>query len=75
MPSLARMQPHIFLKISSLLLNDGPGSVWNSDKVRKKESKGCFKAEKYLSSGDVGKNGWKQNWTTHIAESTQHALT
>ena len=61
MPLLLRMQLHIFLKISSLLLNAGPDSVWNFDTVEKKSR---FKAEKYLSSGYIGKT--KRNWTTHI---------
>ena len=52
MPLLLRMQLHIFLKISSLLLNAGPDSVWNFDTVEKKSR---FKAEKYLSSGYIGK--------------------
>ena len=37
MPLLVRMQLYIFLQISSLLLNDGPDSVWNFDTVGKKK--------------------------------------
>ena len=55
MPLLVRMQPHIFLKITSLLLNDGPDSVWNFDTVRKKE-KMSFQGGKALKKKAIASN-------------------